>query len=278
MFKEQNQLLIRQAKLNQTKLQQLKESFQSKLDEIVMERDDSIDRLHQTKTELSILKGRFSVMADEFERLKAEDGGKIPQSVHIAYITECRRLFEELKQRYEQDREVLLRKIAETATLRTDLENEVSKLKTERETVIGKINIMAEEIKSLKENIQKMSKENSELRAQLNNAIDFSKELISQEETLLNELHLRTEEANLGSKLASRIENLKRNMKNVEIDTIQQMQAIDKDLENQVKCVGKIKDSFTKEIVRLKNLLNQKTFDQTKFRKGVSEDSSEDSV
>lgn len=68
-------------------------------------------------------------------------------------------------------------------------------------------------LRSLRENFQKMTKENSDLRTQLNSAVDFSKQLITQEEKLLKELQLRTEEANLGSKLAGRVENLKRNMK-----------------------------------------------------------------
>ncbi|XP_073986423.1 centrosomal protein 89kDa isoform X3 [Rhodnius prolixus] len=279
MFKEQNQLLLRQAKLNQSKLQQLKESFQIKLNEIILERDDAVDRLHQTKTELSMLKGRFSIMAEEFDRLKAEDSGKIPHSVHTAYITECRRLFEELKERYEQDREILMRKIAESSTERTDYENEISKLNSERENAKGKLSLLSEEIRSLRENFQKMTKENSDLRTQLNSAVDFSKQLITQEEKLLKELQLRTEEANLGSKLAGRVENLKRNMKNVEIDTIQQMQAIDKDLEKQVKCVGKIKESFTSEITRLRNLLDKRTFQKPKLRwEEDVEDSLDDSV
>lgn len=52
----------------------------------------------------------------------------------------------------------------------------------------------------------------------------------------------------------------------MEIDTIQQMQAIDKDLEKQVKCVGKIKESFTSEITRLRNLLDKRTFQKPKLR------------
>lgn len=66
---------------------------------------------------------------------------------NILLLLRIHRLFEELKERYEQDREILMRKIAESSTERTDYENEISKLNSERENAKGKLSLLSEEIR-----------------------------------------------------------------------------------------------------------------------------------
>lgn len=61
------------------------------VDETATERDTALEKYNQAKTELSMLKGRFSVLSEEFDRVKNEEENKIPHSVHTAYITECKR-------------------------------------------------------------------------------------------------------------------------------------------------------------------------------------------
>uniref|UniRef100_A0A0A9Z5L0 Centrosomal protein of 89 kDa n=2 Tax=Lygus hesperus TaxID=30085 RepID=A0A0A9Z5L0_LYGHE len=258
MIKEQNHLLMRQAKLNNNKYQSLRDSFQTKLDEIAVERDNALEKFNQTKTELSMLKGRFSVLSEEFDRLKGEEENKIPHSVHTAYITECKRLFEELKRRYEDERETLLRTLGEHESKNIELEQDLNRAKHERDLLRSNLESLNTQVRQLRDATEKTVKDRDSLKVQLNEAVEFSKQLIAQEEGLLLQLRQRTEESKFGSKLASRVENLKENMKTVEEDTLRQMEVLDSDLQLQVKCVGKIKESFSNEISRLRQLLDEK--------------------
>ncbi|BET02675.1 centrosomal protein 89kDa [Nesidiocoris tenuis] len=258
MFKEQNHLLMRQAKLHSTKYLSLKDNFQTKLDETATERDTALEKYNQAKTELSMLKGRFSVLSEEFDRVKNEEENKIPHSVHTAYITECKRLFEELKRRYEDEREILLRNQAEQESRTIEAEQELSRIRHERDLLRNNLESLGAQIKELRDATANIVKERDSLKVQLSEAVQFSKELIAQEEGLLLQLRQRTEESKFGSKLASRVENLKENMKTVEQDTLRQMEVLDTDLQMQVKSVGKIKETFSNEISRLRTLLEAK--------------------
>ncbi|XP_014246844.1 girdin-like [Cimex lectularius] len=258
MLKEQNTLLLRQLKLNSSKIETLKDSFQTKLNEVIVERDDFFNKYNQTKTELSVLKGRFSVLLEEFEKHKEEDQRKIPTAVHTAYITECKRLFDELKVRYEDEKSSLVRKVGEVETVNEELETKLAKINEERMMLRTSLDSVSTQVKSMKEAFDRAVKDREILKEQLNNAIQFSKDMVLHEEALIKELRQRTEESQFGSKLAGRVESLKRNMKTVEEGTMKEIQLLDADLQMQVKTVGKIKESFGTEISRLKSILKEK--------------------
>lgn len=59
--------------------------------EVSVARDCATEELQQVRTELFMLKGRFSLLQEEHRAAKEEADSKIPVSVHTASINECKR-------------------------------------------------------------------------------------------------------------------------------------------------------------------------------------------
>lgn len=55
------------------------------------ERDHLAEKYENARIELLHLKGRVSTLAEDLNRMKAEDNNKIPLNVHTSAVNECRR-------------------------------------------------------------------------------------------------------------------------------------------------------------------------------------------
>lgn len=55
------------------------------------ERDHLAEKYENSRVELLHLQGRVSTLAEDLNRMKAEDNEKIPLAVHTSAVNECRR-------------------------------------------------------------------------------------------------------------------------------------------------------------------------------------------
>jgi len=50
-----------------------------------------VHKFHQYRGDLLTLKGQYSVLREEYDRLKKDADNKVPFAVHSASVAECRR-------------------------------------------------------------------------------------------------------------------------------------------------------------------------------------------
>lgn len=111
VIKEQNDLLTKQTNMQKQKLQEIHSVYEHKVE--TMSQDNN--KLHKEyltcKAELSNLQGKYEILNEGYEKLKNNSEKTMPVSVHNASVEECKRLFEELKFQYENDKKKLTSKI-----------------------------------------------------------------------------------------------------------------------------------------------------------------------
>lgn len=110
-IKEQNDLLTKQTNMQKQKLQEIHSVYEHKVE--TMSQDNN--KLHKDylscKAELSNIQGKYEILNEGYEKLKSNSEKTMPVSVHNASVEECKRLFEELKYQYENDKKKLTVKI-----------------------------------------------------------------------------------------------------------------------------------------------------------------------
>lgn len=82
-------------------------------EEASKEKDNLKSDMEECKTDLLVTRGKYAVLKQEFDRLKMDNDTRIPMAVHSATVDECRKLFQELKNEYENEKCRLLGKIKE---------------------------------------------------------------------------------------------------------------------------------------------------------------------
>jgi hypothetical protein len=50
-----------------------------------------VSKFHQYRGDLLTLKGQYSVLKEEYDKLKKEAENRVPFAVHTASVSECRR-------------------------------------------------------------------------------------------------------------------------------------------------------------------------------------------
>lgn len=90
------------------------------------------DNLQEQKADLYMMRGKYSVLKQEFERLKIEIDSRVPLAVHSASIGECKRLFQDLKNEYESEKQHLIAKIKELEDIIAKLRKQTSEWSNER--------------------------------------------------------------------------------------------------------------------------------------------------
>ncbi|KAL1115152.1 hypothetical protein AAG570_007183 [Ranatra chinensis] len=283
--REQNELLVRQTKLGKTKFDELRTAFQTKLNECCMERDDALEKCAAVRTELFLLRGRASALQEEFDRLKEQSDSRIPQAVHMASINECKRLFEELKLRYDAERDSLLKRIAAVEAHGSDSTEKMSAIKAERDTLAERIRNLEYNNRKLEAKLDESTKALAEsdrakedLRRQMSGSVTFSAELLAEQERLLRQLGERTEEALMAGNLASRLDSIKSQIQvrvrarkvqetglfclgvrmGVEKQVSEQMSSLDQELRAKANSLQRLREEQSREVERLRRLVTEK--------------------
>ncbi|CAH1394041.1 unnamed protein product [Nezara viridula] len=246
---EQNHLLSRQAKLVQTKITDLKTAFQAKLNEVCGERDEAVSKLSAIRADYLVLKGRNSALEDEHERLKEDSSDRIPKSVHSAYIAECKRLLDELKSRHNDERNSLLKRIA-------DLEEmEPPHSKNSIPAIMIRLKETEMKLAESEERRLRFQRKHEAMKKRMDGLVEFSKELILEHESLLKGVH---GELRLNENLSSRIDKIKQQLKGVELETLEQIKVLDKNICSQVERVNRVQTEKNMEFLKLKEELQSK--------------------
>ncbi|XP_050543968.1 centrosomal protein of 89 kDa-like [Daktulosphaira vitifoliae] len=268
-LKEHNELLIRQAKLHQAKLQDLLRSYQSRVTELNSERDHLTDKYENARMELLQLQSRVSNLAEDLNRMKTEDNNKIPISVHTSAVNECRRLFEELKVRYDDERDTLMRRLIIFEEERPALDIKIVSLTTElnqQRSINKALDLHCSQLKSKCEILEKQllecESEKNTNKKQLGDAMVFLRETINDQEALLQ--HAAGDSRNsvsaamLSASISARVKALTEHLKSVEQGAHQEVNRLSGRLYEQSAEMERMKKIYENEINALKNALLQK--------------------
>ncbi|RZF33288.1 hypothetical protein LSTR_LSTR007633 [Laodelphax striatellus] len=265
--KEQNVLLCRQLKLHQNSIMELQNSFREHAIEMNMAREQTEERFLKSHMELYVLRGKFSILTEECDKLKSDANKKIPVSVHRAAVNECKRLFEELKKRYEGERDNLIEKNAYlsafTAQADDDLQavnitTERDKLAIENKTFTEEIEKLQEENKKLESKLKQSERNRENCRRQLGQVLEFAKELIGEQEYLFVKFSGKQVANQLRSHMTTRINQLQSKLKSVERGACRELEGMEHKFKEHANGMGRMKERFHKEICRLEKLLDEK--------------------
>jgi hypothetical protein len=59
--------------------------------ELSKDKEMLVNKFHQYRGDLLTLKGQYSVLREEYDRLKKDADSKVPFAIHSASVSECRR-------------------------------------------------------------------------------------------------------------------------------------------------------------------------------------------
>lgn len=226
-------------------------------------------KLTECHTELLTLRGRYSVLSEQYERLQQGADRLIPLSVHNAAVNECKRLFEELKLQYEQERERYVRKVA---VLKTDK----PRLEAALETHAANHTSLEATNRAMEKLLRHCQQKNEDLCArlvsahvsrdsakrQLQRSLSMVKELVTEQEKLVRALQERQEEshsvARLGSTLVTRVGSLKLQLENVQRGAYEELGAVEKIMRERAEGAARAETLYQQEVQQLRGLLRQK--------------------
>lgn len=226
-------------------------------------------KLTECHTELLTLRGRYSVLSEQYERLQQGADRLIPLSVHNAAVNECKRLFEELKTQYEQERDRYVRKIA-------SLETDKPRLEAALETHTANHSSLEATNRALEKVLRHCQQKNEDLCArlvsahvsrdsakrQLQRSLTMVKELVTEQERLVRALQERQEEshsvARLGNTLVTRVGSLKAQLENVQRGAYEELGAVEKIMRERAEGAARAEHVYQQEVQQLRGLLRQK--------------------
>lgn len=226
-------------------------------------------KLTECHTELLTLKGRYSVLSEQYEKMQQGADRLIPLSVHSAAVNECKRLFEELKTQYEHERERFVRKLA---TLETDR----PRLEAALETHSANHSSLEATNRALEKLLRHCQQKNEDLCArlvsahvsrdsakrQLQRSLTMVKELVTEQERLVRALQERQEEsqsvARLGNTLVTRVGSLKAQLEHVQRGAYEEFGAVEKVMRERAEGAARAEHLYQQEVQQLRGLLRQK--------------------
>ncbi|XP_069683076.1 centrosomal protein of 89 kDa isoform X3 [Periplaneta americana] len=269
LAQEQNDLLTNQIQLQKDKLQEIQTVYDERVAELTKDNEMLVNKFHQYRGDLLTMKGQYSVLREEYDKLKKDAENKVPFAVHSASVSECRRLFEELKAKYETDKTHLTSQVQELQAEKPHLEVQLANVTSENkrlqihvktlDRLLKKMQNRCEELQSRLVTCQ-VSRDAS--KRQLQKAMSFAEELVAEQENLLRQLHAKQEENNsiarLGTTIVCRMGSLKTKLKTVQKDAWTELDVVEKRIRRQETDVGRMKDEYHKEVLRLRNLVKQK--------------------
>ncbi|XP_052130723.1 centrosomal protein of 89 kDa isoform X1 [Frankliniella occidentalis] len=271
---------LEEAQTRSDSLLQNLESERSRLQEIQRQHQQEVSlldgrargleaKLNECHTELLTLRGRYSVLSEQFERLQQGADRLIPLSVHNSAVNECKRLFEELKSQYEQERERFARKVAA-------LETDKPRLEAALETHTANHSSLEASNRALEKLLRHCQQKNEDLCArlvsahvsrdsakrQLQRSLTMVKELVTEQERLVRALQERQEEshsvARLGSTLVTRVGSLKAQLETVQRGAYEELGAVEKIMRERAEGVARTEHLYQQEVQQLRGILRQK--------------------
>lgn len=152
-LKKQNDLLQKETINLKRESAEIRSSYELKM-EIILKRNEALRKENMTcASELSNLRGKYEILSKEFEKMKNKEDQTIPTTVHTAAIEECKKLLDELKHRYENEKRNLCTQIKRMEENQPENEKELVMAIAERN-----------HLKGLVENLEKNLKFSSDAR------------------------------------------------------------------------------------------------------------------
>nr|XP_018907445.1 PREDICTED: centrosomal protein of 89 kDa isoform X2 [Bemisia tabaci] len=274
--REQNVLLMRQAKLHQNKIKELREIYQTNLAEIAVDRDQLQEKWQTARSELLVLRGRFSVLSDEHDKLKEEHDSRVPAAVHTAAVNEVKRLFEELKTRYEEERETLCRKVATLECDRPQLDSQVTTLTIERSQFQQQTKMLEHQLKlykakcdQLQKHVKSMELSRIAAKRHLIRVMTFAREIIAEQEEFGSKSSNPGQDAHLNAK----VESLRRQLREVEDSVSKELEFLDEKLRAKATGLNAMKRGLEQELQCLQAEVRQRDDVITELKKRSDEKS-----
>ncbi|KAK3922057.1 Centrosomal protein of 89 kDa [Frankliniella fusca] len=261
--------LLKNLESEKSRLQEMQRKHQQEVSALDGRARELEAKLTECHTELLTLRGRYSVLSEQFERLQQGSDRLIPLSVHNAAVNECKRLFEELKLQYEQERERFARKVAA-------LETDKPRLEAALETQTANHSSLEASNRALEKLLRHSQQKNDDLCArlvsahvsrdsakrQLQRSLTMVKELVTEQERLVRALQERQEEshsvARLGSTLVTRVGSLKAQLETVQRGAYEELGAVEKIIRERAEGAARTEHLYQQEVQQLRGLLRQK--------------------
>ncbi|KAJ9595547.1 hypothetical protein L9F63_013256 [Diploptera punctata] len=269
LAQEQIELLTNQIQLQKDKLKQVEVTYTDKIAELTKDNELLVEKFHQYRGDLLSLRGQFSLLKEEYDKLKKDADTKVPFAVHSASVSECRRLFEELKDKYEGERSNLTSQMQELQLKKPQLEVQIESITVENKQLHIHVNTLDKLLKKTQQRCEQLQSRlvtcqvsRDAAKRQLQKAMTFAEELVAEQENLLRQLHAKQEENNsiakLGTTIVYRMGSLKTKLKTVQKDAYAELDVIEKRIRRQETDVSRMKDEYHREVLRLRNLVKQK--------------------
>ncbi|XP_021923237.1 centrosomal protein of 89 kDa-like isoform X2 [Zootermopsis nevadensis] len=266
---EQNELLTNELQLQKEKLDQIQAECDGRVAELTKDNEMLVNKFHQYRGDLLTLKGQYSVLREEYDRLKKDADSKVPFAIHSASVSECRRLLDELKTKYEGDKSNLTSQVQELQSQKPHLEVQLVNVTTENKKLQVQVKTLDKLLKKMQHRCEELQSRlvtcqvsRDASKRQLQKAMTFSEELVAEQENLLRQLHAKQEENNsiarLGTTIVYRMGSLKTKLKTVQKDAWAELDVVEKRIHQQETDVERMKDEYHREVMRLRNLLKQK--------------------
>ncbi|XP_047001367.1 centrosomal protein of 89 kDa-like isoform X1 [Schistocerca americana] len=288
LVQEQNELLTGQLDVLKQKLQEIHTTYQQKVASLTHDLEEVCQKYHSCRGDLLTLRGQHSVLREEYDRLKSDLDGRVPFSVHSASVSECRRLFEDLRARYETDRQLLNSRVRELQQQIGHMEGQITQGQAEKARLQTQVTTAEASIREIETQLAEAQAElvttqaaRDAARRQLNKAMKFAEELVAEQESLMRQLQRKQQEtrsmAEIGSTIVSRMGSLKDKLESVQKGAWQELDHVEQRIRQQQEGVTQMKQDYQRELMRLRTLLQQKEtiISQLQFEKSKAEESLE---
>ncbi|XP_044264556.1 protein Cep89 homolog [Tribolium madens] len=267
-LRDQNDILIKKCALKQDKLEEVLKCYEYKVEQ--MKRDYSVvhDQYCKSRTEVTALKEKNKALLDAQDEFKNERQNYIPLSVHTSSVNECKKWYEELKHQYEQEKIKLKENIEVQAKQIEDFEKKISQNLKEKEELENMVKHLEKQIKKgeakyieLEHNLSEVQFAKSACKKQLNKAMNFAKDLVAEQETLLKALNQRQQEnkavKKIGCDIATRMDTLRNQLKDVQRGAWQELSTVEKRIQDQNEAMETMKQEHIEEIDRLQRIIKE---------------------
>ncbi|KAJ3638921.1 hypothetical protein MTP99_002249 [Tenebrio molitor] len=267
-LKDQNDILIKKCALKQDKLDEVLKCYEYKVEQL--KRDYSVvhEQYCKSRNEVLALKEKNKALMDAQDEFKNERQSYIPLSVHSSSVNECKKWYEELKLQYEQEKTKLRENIETQAKLVEDLEKKIAQHSKEKEELDNMIKQFEKQIKKgeakyleLEHTLNEVQFAKSACKKQLNKAMNFAKDLVAEQETLLKVLNQRQQEnkavKKIGCDIATRMDSLRNQLKDVQRGAWQELSTVEKRIQDQHQAMETMKQEHSEEIEKLQKIIKE---------------------
>ncbi|XP_065206572.1 centrosomal protein of 89 kDa-like isoform X2 [Planococcus citri] len=195
LVKEHNQLMTRQIKLFQSKVRSIESVYKTSLKQYETERQDLMEKFDATKTELLVLKGRFSVLTQVSNQIKHQNEDLNDANFYNIITKEIQDLSVELKLHNAKDTDWMKKKIADLENEKASTDVEIAKLSSERDHLKGYISAVESEARKLNSRYEELERElqvakksQGDARKQIIKCMAFIRELVGVHNVLLDQV------------------------------------------------------------------------------------------